>query len=299
MSSHYKTPEGEAAYVSAYDDALRSWPVHYEEIEVSSRFGTTYVIASGPTDTPPLVLLHGFMTTLLLWTPNIADLSEKYRVYAIDIMGNRNRSIPDQPILSAEDHVECLISTVDSLCLDGFNLVGMSHGGWLAINLALAVPERVRKLALISPAASLLPLARQFTMRAMASMLPPKRFWFLSLMGWMGLKGGPDNEFSQRLLDIIWLGFEHIETWPETMRVMPTVFSDDELSALQLPVLLLIGEDEVIYDAPKAIARARRLIPNLEAELVPRCGHDITFAQHIIVDARLLAFLKEDQADRI
>jgi pimeloyl-ACP methyl ester carboxylesterase len=297
MPSHFKTPEGEAAYLSAYEAALRSWPVPYEEIEVPSRFGTTYVVAGGPEDAPPLVLLHGFMTTLLLWTPNIADLSKEYRVYAIDVMGNRNRSVPDEPIRSAGDHTECLTATFDALGLDSACLLGMSYGGWLAINLTLAAPERVSKLALISPAASLLPLVKQFTLRVMLSMLPPKRFWFESLMGWIGLKGGAGNEFPQRLLDLMWLGGEHIETPPETMRVMPTVFSDEELGALRPPVLLLIGESEVIYDAAEAVARARRLIPHLEAELVPECGHEITFSRHEIVDSRVLAFLGKDSQD--
>jgi pimeloyl-ACP methyl ester carboxylesterase len=77
------------------------------------------------------------------------------------------------------------------------------------------------------------------------------------------------------------------------MRIMPTVFSDDELRALRVPVLLLIGENEVIYDAAEALARARRLIPDCRGELVPRCKHDMCFSQHQIVDARVLDFLKE------
>lgn len=291
MGSHFKTPEGEAAYLAAYEEALHSWPVPYDEIEVPTRFGATYVVASGPKDAPPLVLLHGFFTTLLLWTPNIAALSSEYRVYAIDLMGNRNRSIPDETIATTDDLVEWLTTTLDGLGLDSFHLVGMSFGGWLAINLTLAAPERVKKLALISPAASMLPLSRQFMPRVMASMLPPKHFWFESLMGWMGVKGGTGNEFPQRLLDLMWLGGQHIEMSPETMRVMPTVFSDEDLDSLSPPVLLLIGENEVIYDPVKALSRARRLVPDLEGEIVPTCGHDISFTQHAIVDARVLEFL--------
>jgi pimeloyl-ACP methyl ester carboxylesterase len=131
-----------------------------------------------------------------------------------------------------------------------------------------------------------------------ASMLPPRRFWFESLMGWMGIKGGAGREFSQHLLDLMWLGGQHIEMSSETMRVMPTVFSDEELRALRPPVLLLIGENEVIYDSEEALDRARRLIPDLEGEIVPKCGHDISITQHGIVDARALEFLQEDSRDR-
>jgi pimeloyl-ACP methyl ester carboxylesterase len=291
MAAHYKTPEGEAAFVARYEAMLQSWPVPYREIEVPTRYGTSYVVASGPEDGQPLVLLHGFFTTLLLWTPNIADLAAEYRVYAIDLMGNRNRSVPGEPIASTDELVEWLDETLTGLDLDSAYVMGMSFGGWLAVNLALATPERVKKLVLISPAASLLPLVKQFMLRVMASMLPPKRFWFESLMGWMGIRGGAGKQFLQSLLDLMWLGGEHIEMSAESMRVMPVVFSDEELGALRPPVLLLIGENEVIYDAAKALARARRLIPDLEGELVPRCSHDITFTQKEIVDARALQFL--------
>ncbi len=288
---HYKTKEGETAYLAAYNLAMSSWPVPWEEIEVSNRFGTTFVVASGPKEAPPLVLLHGFFTTLLLWTPNIADLSKSYRVYAIDIMGNRNRSIPREPIASSNDIIEWLSETLNDLKLQTVYLAGMSNGGWIGINFSLAKPERVRKLILISPAASLLPLVKQFMPRGMLTALPPRKFWFYSFMGWMGLKRGAGYEFSQNLLDMMWLGGETIKMSAETMRVMPTVYSDEELGGLKMPVLLLIGENEVIYNAKKALARAKQLIPELTGELVPNCGHDISFSQHKFVNKRILTFL--------
>ncbi len=60
-TSAFKTPEGEAAYLAAYDAAMKLWPVPYEEIEIPSRFGMTHVVTSGPKDAPPLVLLHGYI----------------------------------------------------------------------------------------------------------------------------------------------------------------------------------------------------------------------------------------------
>jgi hypothetical protein len=60
-------------------------------------------------------------------------------------------------------------------------------------------------------------------------------------------------------------------------------------------VLLLLGDHEVIYDAARALARARRLIPDFEGDLVPQYGHDMSFSQHRIVDARVLDFLSDDR----
>jgi pimeloyl-ACP methyl ester carboxylesterase len=171
--------------------------------------------------------------------------------------------------------------------------VGMSFGGWLALNLAMIAPERIRKLVLLSPAASFQPLVKQFMLRGMLMGLFPTRLTVNSNMGWMGIKDTPDAPGARCILELIYLGMKHFRLPQETMRIMPGMFSDDELHALGVPVLLLIGDREVIYDPAKALARARALIPNFEGELVPRCNHDMCFSQHRIVDARVLDFLKE------
>lgn len=130
--SVFKTPEGEAVYRAAYDVALKLWPVPYDELYIPTRFGRTHVLVSGPTQAPPLVLLHGYMATSIMWAPNIADFSHDYRVYAIDIMGQPSKSIPGEPIRDAADYVAWLTATLDMLRVDRVTLIGMSFGGWLA-----------------------------------------------------------------------------------------------------------------------------------------------------------------------
>ena len=294
--SAFKTPEGEAAYLAAYNAAMKLWPVSYEEIEIPSRFGKTHVVASGPKDAPPLVLLHGYWATLTMWTLNIADFSKDYRVYAIDIMGQPSKSFPDEPIRNAADYVAWLTATLDGLHLDRIFLGGMSYGGWLALSYAVAMPERVEKLVLLSPAASVLPIVKQFSLRGMLMLLLPTRLTVNSFMRWLGLKNNFDDPETRRLsdnvVDLMYLGVKHFRIPQETSRVMPTVSSDGELRAMHVPTLLLIGDREVIYDSAAALGRARRLIPDFDGDQVPRSSHDMAFSQHRIVDARILDFLR-------
>ena len=294
-TSAFKSPEGEAAFLAAYDKAMKLWLVPYEEIEIPSRFGITNVVTSGPRDAPPLVLLHGMLATLTMWAPNIADLSKDYRVYAIDIMGQPTKSVPDEPIQDVADFVSWLSVTLDSLDLDRISLVGMSYGAWLALNFAMTAPERVQKLALLSPVACFQPLVRQFILRMMPMVLFPTRLTVNSFFGWMGIKDTPGDQVNQHLLDLSYLGMKHFRFPPEAARLMPNVFSDDELLALHVPVLLLIGDREVLSDPVKALARARRLISNFQGELVPHCSHDMCLSQHRIVDARVLEFLNDNR----
>jgi pimeloyl-ACP methyl ester carboxylesterase len=125
----FKSTEGEATFLAAYDAAMRLWPVPYEALDIPGRFGSAHVVASGPPDAPPLVLLHGYMATSTMWAPNIADFSRDHRVYAVDVMGQPSRSLPTEPIRSAADYVAWLTATLDGLHLERVSLVGMSYGG--------------------------------------------------------------------------------------------------------------------------------------------------------------------------
>ena len=113
----FKTPEGQARFLAAYDAALKLWPVPYEELDIPTRFGLTHVVAAGPKNAPVLVLLHGYMATSVMWAPNVADFSRDYRVYAIDIMGQPSKSVPGDPIRDANDYVAWLTATLDGLDL--------------------------------------------------------------------------------------------------------------------------------------------------------------------------------------
>jgi pimeloyl-ACP methyl ester carboxylesterase len=267
-------------------------------MDIPSRFGTTHVVASGPKDAAPLVLLHGYWATLTMWAPNVADFSNGYRVYAIDVMGQPSKSIPDEPIRNAADYVEWLTATLNGLRLDRITLMGMSYGGWLALTYTIATPERVQKLVLLSPAASVSPLVRQFSLRGMLMLLLPTRFTVNSFMHWLGIKDNPSHPevrgVADNIVDLMYFGLKYFRMPRET--VVPTVFSDDDLRAMRAPTLLLIGDREVIYDPAIALARAQRLIPNLEGDLVPQSSHDMCFSQYRLVDKRIVEFFKRTPA---
>jgi pimeloyl-ACP methyl ester carboxylesterase len=292
-SSAFRTPEGQAAFIAAYNAAMKLWPVPYEEIEIPSRFGMTHVVVSGPKDAPPLVLLHGYWATSTMWTPNIADFSKDFRVYAIDVMGQPSKSIPTEPIRNAQDYAVWLAATLDGLHLDRVFLGGQSFGTWLALNFAIAAPERVQKLVLLSPGGGFVPMVRQFGLRGMLMLWFPTRVvvnWFFR---WLGITA-PDG---QSVIELTYLGLKHFRVPVETSRVMPVMFPDDRLRAMRVPTLLLIGEHEVICDPATALGRARQLFVDAHGELVPRSSHDMCFSQHRIVDARVLDFLKKTRTD--
>ena len=86
--SVFKSPEGEAKNMAAYETALAQWPVPYEELDLSTSFGTTHIIVSGPVTGKPIILLHGQDSCAVHWIYNITGLSQAFRIHALDTIGD-------------------------------------------------------------------------------------------------------------------------------------------------------------------------------------------------------------------
>ena len=81
---------------------------------------------------------------------------------------------------------------------------------------------------------------------------------------------------------------------PSTM--FPTVYTDDELKAIDTPTLLLIGAEEKIYNPHKALDRANRLMPNLIAEIVPGVSHVLrNIEKPDYINSRVIRFINDDE----
>ena len=294
LPSAFKSPQGEARFMAAYEAGLQLWTTPYEQKDIPSRLGSTHLVACGPKDAPPLVLLHSAMANLTAWAYNIADLSRDYRVYALDVMGQPNKSIPDQIIGRREEFVEWLTAVLNALKIDRTHLAGVSHGGWLTLNYAIGAPERLNKIVLLSPAGSFLPLVAQFYLRAMLLLLPPGRFWMSKFVGWMtyreNLREPNTRKLYDGLVEQMYLGFRYFKI---QAGVSPGAYQDEELRGVKNPALLLIGQQEVIYDPAASVERARRLMPAVQAELIAEASHDMVFSRAKTVNQRILDFLKE------
>jgi len=91
----FTTPGGRANYMAAYEVMFALWKVPHDSIDVKTSYGYTHINASGPGDGYPLVLLYGAGLSSTAWFANIAELSQMYRVYAVDAIGDAGESIAD------------------------------------------------------------------------------------------------------------------------------------------------------------------------------------------------------------
>ena len=282
----YPTPEGRAKYMAAYEAIFSLWKVPHEAIDIKTSYGSTHINISGPGDGYPLVLLHGAGLSSTSWFTNIAALSAHHRVYAVDAIGDAGKSVAEYLIENRLDYAEWLREVFDGLNIDKGYLLGHSYGGWLALNMALAYPDRLRKIVLLAPAASIYPMnfLTNLGLRLPFKIRIPAR----SVFKMIAPKGTVFEETFIHLMEMVTR-----YCLPATM--FPTAYTEEELKQIELPTLLLIGAGEKIYNPQKAIDRARRWMPDLTAEIIPNVGHTLNMEQPETINARILEFLSSDE----
>jgi pimeloyl-ACP methyl ester carboxylesterase len=292
----FTSHRGEAEAMRAYQAVMDAWTADYQEVTVPTSFGLTHVIVSGPAEGPPVVLLHALLATAASWYLNAGALSQTFRTYAVDVIGEANKSRPTKPIASLEDFLGWFTELIDGLGIDTLYLVGNSYGGFTGAYYAMKLPERVRKLVLIGPASTI------------DSMKPFMTHMFLPKAVYQTLPWLPGGErVMRRSVDWMRGDLPRDPLWEplfcQTMingrlinQVFPRVFSKDEFAEIRVPVLLILGEREVIYTSlESAVEKGRELIPGVEVELIPGGHHITAVAQPDLVNQRMLRFLLSDQ----
>ena len=286
----YRSPEARDAFFVLYDaEAATKWPVASEERTASTSYGKTFVRITGPAGAQPLVLLPGASGTSLMWAPNIHALSAVYRTVAVDQMGDIGWSLCTKPIRNVNDTVTWLDELFDALELgNGINLMGVSYGGWRAFQYAMRHPERTRNVVMIAPGGVVLRFSAAFLGRLSLAMLGSRRL-FRSVFHWLFAdQMRKDPAYVDEIVDWLLMSGRYLQPQRPPL---PTVCTDEELGAMSVKTLFLVGEHEKIYSAEKAVRRLRRIAPQIVAEIVPGAGHDISFVQAEVVNRRVLDFL--------
>jgi pimeloyl-ACP methyl ester carboxylesterase len=263
MTIIYASAEGARAVEQRYRAVLERWPVPSEQRTVPTREGETFVVACGPPDAPPVVLLHGAGANSAMWMGDVASWSQHFRVYAVDVIGEPGLSAPSRPPLASEAYAWWLDDVLRGLAVDRASMVGVSLGGWLALDYAIRRPARVDRLALLCPGG----IGRQKWGVVLVALL-------LRPFGWWGLRTTmrfamgtlpPDGD----VVDYFLLIHRHFRPRRD---VLPR-FSDDALRNLAVPVLAIVGGRDAMLDSHGTRRRLVRNQPRATVALLPDAGH--------------------------
>ncbi|GAA1465469.1 alpha/beta fold hydrolase [Nocardiopsis exhalans] len=266
MSAIYRTEAAGLRLQERYRRDLTQVPVPAEHLRVPTREGETFVLACGAEQAPPLVLLHGSGANSTTWFADLPGWSRHFRVYSVDLIGEPGLSAPSRPDLSTEASTLWLDEVLDALGVDSAALVGLSLGGWTALDYTIRRPERVTRLALLCPGG-----------------VGPQRRWRLLGAGLLMLFGRGGKRMSTRLmtglnrpedqsvLDAVVQNFGQFRPRTETL----PVFSDDALRGLELPIQVSVGERDRMFDSARTARRFVECVPHAQVRVLRGVGHAV------------------------
>lgn len=283
----FETKSEKQSYLSAYNKALKLWDIPYTEENLKTSFGTAHVIIAGPKNAKSLVLLHGMDATSTMWYPNIKALAKNHRIYAIDFLMEPGKSTLTAKPLSSKEIVIWYNEIFSFYKLKQFDIIGASRGGWIAALLASEKTNSIDKIVLLSPAQTFKFIDKvRKTSSALLLKLFPSEKKFNKTLETFSTHPENINPIYKRQF---YLANKYAKSNSSMLKMRP--FSDEELQSITNPVLVLIGDHDVI-NSEESLTRAQKFLINCKTQTIKDAGHFLTIDQAKITNDAIIKFLE-------
>ena len=240
----------------------------------------------------PLVLIHGFTLNTQMWEGQFSVFAQNYRVIRFDMRGSGQSAMPtEEPFTEVDD----LLALLDALGVSHAIVLGLSRGGRVAIDFALAHPERICTLVLVDPALGgwhwsedFSQSMRELEITARTQSVDMARQRWLAHPLFLPVRERP--ELAKQLAQIVanysgWV-WQHANS--ERDADLPT---PRPLEQISVPTLLIMGERDI--EEFQAIANHIALtIPHLTKLVLPSVGHMSNMEAPETFNEAVLGFLE-------
>ena len=234
---------------------------------IETRLGPTQVRSAGPKNAPPIVLLHGAMATSAHVLVEAAPLLRKYRVHAVDVVGQSWKSVERRPSHKDNSYSDWVADVFAGLGLESAILYGVSHGGFVALKGLVAHPRLAKKLVLVVP----------------AGFVNGSAWEGFTQVGWpmMMYKLAPNEARLRKFFLAIFSTWD--EDWghyfADAMKYMkldlrvPPLFTVEQTAQLTQPTLVIAAEKDLSFPGAKLLERARELFPHAKTDMLLGVRH--------------------------
>jgi len=221
----------------------------------------------------PLVLIHGFTLNTQMWEDQFAVFAQHYQTIRYDMRGAGRSALPTEEPFTVVDDLRALL---DALGVSRTFVLGLSLGGSVAIDFAMAYPDRTSALVLVDPALHGWPWSKAFSqsMREL-EIVARTQGVEMARQRWLAhpffLPARERPELAERLAQIVasYSGWSWLQASPEQDADLTEVRPLERISA---PTLLIMG----VRDIEEFQAIASHIscsIPHLTKLVLPGVGH--------------------------
>ena len=226
---------------------------------------------------PPLLLIMGLSGTALSWgEPFLQELRQDFDVIAYDHRGIGASSRLDGPI-TIRELAQDAAGLLEALELDSAHVLGISMGGMIAQELALAQPERIRTLALgctYCGGPGSVRASEQVWARVIAAGQSGDRELVMRTMWEINVSAAfaGDERQRQRFVERALLRKVAVPVIEQQARAATAHDTSTRLGEIQLPTLVIHGTDDQMIPIANGHMIAQ-LIPGARLEILEGVGH--------------------------
>ncbi|MBL0385865.1 alpha/beta hydrolase [Tumebacillus sp. ITR2] len=241
----------------------------------------------------PLVLIHGFNLDCRLWDEQFAELQKHFQVVRYDMRGFGQSG----PSAGDFSHFDDLAALLDHLEIEKTHVCGLSFGGYTAQEFALAYPDRVNKLVLVSAGLNGFPMteirkADIETFNAVVQTADVSAVANVFANQWLEgpgqAPGRVATEIRERFLDMVFHAFAlpKPENFPKFLQ--PPVIQ--RVQEIKSPTLIIAGELDYPDISQIATYLHGRIVLS-ELEVLPNLAHIVNMEIPVQFNDMLLDFL--------
>lgn len=226
----------------------------------------------------PLLLIMGLGSDLTSWILQIPEFSKKYQVIPFDNRGVGRTDAPDVPYSTAM-MADDTIGLLDSLGIEKAHILGLSMGGFIAQEIALKYPQRVKSLVLAATAACPYAWATHLlgTMLRLAQEgVTPETFTTLRVSWLFTDKFFNNPELVRTVIDTM-LANPHPQPVHAYARQFSAANEHDtrgRIGQITAPTLVLVGREDMLLPVKMSEELAAG-IPNSELAVLDGGGHGL------------------------
>lgn len=258
----YSSQAAKSEIHELYFEKLEELDISYESSIIETSFGNTNLLICGNSQAPPLVLLHGANGCAPVAIEALKGLMEKFRIFAVDVIGQPNLSAETRPDMRAEAYGQWLQEILSRLHIKEVVLVGISFGGFVGWKTLVFDERRISSAFLIVPAG----IVNGNPLKALWRVFWPMKRYMKTrnskfVHRFLNALFTEEDDFAVRYLSKVFLHFN--------MDFSPIpLISKTQAAQVKTPVFIAGAEEDLLFPGKKLLSRARKIFPSLKETIL-------------------------------
>lgn len=279
MKSLFQSKQGKKEILSLYDEKLKSLEIEFEYLTINTSFGNTNIITAGNPLNPPIMLVHGSNGCAPIALETYSNLHKSYRVYAIDVLAQPNKSAETRLSMKDDSYGKWVIELIEKLKIDRVSMAGFSFGGLIILKTLEYDESKISEVFLSSPAY----IVNGNPLKALFKIFIPMKQYIKSkntkyIEKFLAELFTTRDEFAYKYLSKVFVEFE--------MDFTPVpIIKANKARNIKTPITVFAAQNDVIFPGKKILKRAKKIFPSLKlSKLIIDSKHVQSKEQNLMIE---------------